>query len=233
MINKKIKIQLLLNHVLQNFFKKSLFKSSSIKDLDESMNSKVIAGIGEYAFGFDENGFGYFFIFVDHNKEGFLWFRSSYKENGVYNSFERIIPTEYYKDKAIYLHDLTNLDDMRDLHLEKIRDLNNASTDISLKRIISEITFSRYSNRVNRLSKFKILGLIFISEMIHLKDNNFSRKKICSSYTEAYLDNIDNYCTKSFILGSFLIDNIDYIIKNRIPIKDAINLFKSIHFKNI
>jgi hypothetical protein len=211
---------------------KDKFKSSNLKELiPEEFNTYTVKDIGECSYGYDENGLGYFFIFVNKAKEGFLWYRTSYKEDGVYKGYEKVITTESFSKYKNLFEKHTNLNLMRETHLERIRSEN--PPELSLDQIFTEVTFGRFGQKINRRTKFKILGLMMINLMYKFRVEY--KKDIPQEIEESLSKQRENdvywapvsLLNKNILFVEVLLSDLDYIMKNKVSLKSIMEKVES------
>jgi hypothetical protein len=218
MFSKKEKVKFLLSNIKDKFFNEEKFKFNSLKLFDQDYIVKKIGEI-EYTYGYDDNGLDYYFILINKNKEGFIWIRSGFKDNGIYSTKDTVIATKNYLEIKNIFETFFNITSLRLLYSEMLGEIEKNKTSFTILNLMSVFTFDSH---IRKPAKAKILGLLafyFFNE----NENTFE-KEIDEGIINDYLYLTDPNqelrfaVNKNTIVSKIVLKEIDYLIENHINI---------------
>lgn len=214
MFTKKEKIEVLKAEIVKKYIgEEGLFKGG-LKGKVESPVKKI--GDIEYTYGADEI-FEYF-ILVDEKREGYIWAKVNYKEDGVYKNKDIVIATEGYKEIKGIIEREFNIKKFRDNFVEMIRAEDRSEIEYSIEKVIGSIYFG---NRIRKPQRMKVIGLLvylFRRGMEGVFEKNIGIG-IKEKYNEWRLKireykNIDI----NSVIGEIITREIEYIVKEGVDI---------------
>jgi len=213
MLSINLKINLLKPHLKNLFIQNNKFKSNKIKDINNNLVQKKIDS-GYISYGIDSD-FGSYFIYIDKEKEGFIWFKNLDRDtqNSLF-SIEDIISTKKYKDiKDIHEKYFLNLNTRSIATIEKLSDF-----ELNFDNFIKTIISLNFNSNKNKSTKILIKGLILLNLFMSEKDLfDNSIEQLNENQKELLFDSVNQYSNiKDLLIYETLIDpykyNINFII---------------------
>jgi len=171
----------------------------------------------DYIYGFSE-GYGYYLIAIDENKDGFMWIKPPIfkdNENGLFYG------TKKFKYLSDYFYNIINLSMFREIYIRYIR---HEEMEQNIQSFFSVVFFRSFPwfRKFNRKLTSKIILVYLFSIIYEFKNEvdilNKETRDLSLNSPESF-HNADNIIKASTFTGI----NIDKILKHEISFTDIIN----------
>ena len=211
-----------LNEIYINEIKnRYLSKNGKFKDILSKLNfsDKIYKYKDfEYVYGHSET-FGYYFIAITENKEGFLWVNPiQYKnEEGFFFSTEKFNGIED-NFKTVF-----NLEDFRDIYVRYIR---TDKLDNNMKTFMSIILFRSFPwfSRTSKSTSAKVIGVYLFSVVYDFRNSITDLQREIDLIKDEFEDGTHDRVSHNIIkTTTFTSRHINKILKKEISFIDIMN----------
>jgi hypothetical protein len=217
MLTKKEKVHSLVHTIKEKFFENELFKYNNLKEFEIDSPIFKIKNF-EYAYGFDFNSFGYYFIAVNKEREGFIWIRSSLDEFEFNQVEEKVFSTKNFKHIDKVFKERMDIEFLKQYYVCSININTLKEVSYSTENVLANINFSMKT--INRKPlRAKVIGLMALLLSSEVK-NGFSKEcaagfiNIYPEYKDrlSFDDPVDLINDLYDLISLLIVENIEYIV---------------------
>lgn len=174
-----------IKQIKDKFLNNGKFKSSDLSYFELKPIKKVLNF--SYSYGYSNN-YGYYFVCVNEKKEGFIYIRGGYKEDGSYVENIKVIYTEQFKKIQKIVENKLNIDKLREYRIERFYTDNWSDIPFTEERVIAIAIFGGKT----KLMKSKVAE---ISGLIILYYMNLNNEFYDLSFSQEELEEFSNIVT--------------------------------------